>query len=234
MTDNPIQSILIDNREPHWMTRIKVEGAQTVVTQLQCGDVWIAAADGKLLIVERKTADDLLASIADGRLFDQAAGMVAMTPWSYIAVQGTLEPALNGKTVSDGQPVNWTWASVQGALQTVQEMGVAVVYLPPAEEHRQFEEFLIRLAARDRGPVRQGAPRKVELLAPGMALLMALPGIGPDRAKSLLEQAGTAAYALAALTDDLIPITGIGDGTRAKVREALGIDAGVKIDLITA
>ena len=155
-----------------------------------------------------------------------------MTPWSYIAVQGTWEPAINGKTVSDGQPVNWNWASVQGALQTVQEMGVAVVYL--SNDPDEFTAFLVRLAARDRGPVRQGAPRKVELLAPGMALLMALPGIGPDRAKSLLEQAGTAAYALAALTDDLIPITGIGDGTRAKVRAALGIDAGVKIDLITA
>lgn len=229
-TDNAIQSILVDFREPLWLHRIAVDGAQTVVTQLQCGDVWVAAADGKLLIVERKTADDLLASIADGRLFDQAASMVAMTPWAYVAIEGTLAPQANGNTFSDGAPVNWRWSSVQGALQTIQEMGVAVVYLSGREE---MKPFLIRLAARDRGVVRQGGPRKVELLAPGMALLMALPGIGPDRAKSLLEQAGTAAYALAALTDDLIPIAGIGDGTRAKVRDALGITDGVKIDLIT-
>lgn len=232
MNDNPIQSVLIDHREPPFMHRLKFDGAQTVVTQLQCGDVWVAAADGKLLIVERKTADDLLASIADGRLFDQAAGMVAMTPWSYIAVQGTLEPAINGKTVCDGAPVNWEWAAVQGALQTVQEMGVAVIYLPPADERGKFAEFITRLARRDRGPVRVGGVRKPELLAPGMALLMALPGIGPDRAKSLMELAGTAAFALSALTDDTLAIPGIGDGTRAKVRDALGITGGARLELI--
>lgn len=231
MTENAIQSILIDHREPHWMQRIAVEGAQTVVTQLQCGDVWVAAADGKLLIVERKTADDLLASIADGRLFDQAAGMVNMTPWSYIVVQGQISPTRDGKTLADGAPVNWRWAAVQGALQTVQEMGVAVIYLN--REPEEFTAFLVRLAARDRGSVRTGGARKVELLAPGMALLMALPGIGPDRAKILLEQAGTAAYALEFLSDG-VTVAGIGDGTRAKVREALGLMDGTKLEVVAS
>jgi len=234
MTENPIQSVLTDFREPLWLQRLTFDGAITAVTQLQCGDVWIAAADGALLIVERKTADDLLASIADGRLFDQAAAMVAMSPWSYIAVQGTLEPAAGGKTVADGQPVNWHWAAVQGALQTVQEMGVAVIYLPPADEHAQFEAFLTRLAKRDRGPVRVGGPRKIELLQPGMALLMALPGVGPDRAKTLMEQAGTAAFALSALTDPMLNLIGIGDGTRAKVREALGLAPDFKLEIVNA
>ena len=92
------------------MHKLKFDGAITAVTQLQCGDVWIAAADNALLIVERKTADDLLASIADGRLFDQSAAMVAMSPWRYIVVQGTLTPALDGKTFADERLVNWQWA----------------------------------------------------------------------------------------------------------------------------
>jgi ERCC4-type nuclease len=211
------------------MHRLKVEGAQTVVTQLQCGDAWIAAADGKLLIVERKTADDLLASIADGRLFDQAAAMTAMTPWSYIAVEGVLEPSPNGKTISQRNPTGWQWAAVQGALQTVQEMGVAVVYLSGPEE---FAPFIERLARRDRSAVRVGAVRKPELLAPGMSLLMSLPGIGPDRAKNLLEQAGTAAFALSCMTDDHLNVIGIGKETRAKVREALGLEVGARLEIV--
>lgn len=231
MSENPIQSVLVDNREPIFMHKLKFDGAITAVTQLQCGDVWIAAADNALLIVERKTADDLLASIADGRLFDQSAAMVAMSPWSYIVVQGTLTPALDGKTFADERLVNWQWAAVQGALQTVQEMGVAVVYLSGRAD--EFQLFLQRLAARNRGPVRAGGARKVELLAPGMALLMALPGVGPDRAKSILEQCGTAAFALSVLTDDMLNLIGIGDGTRAKVREALGLADGLKLEVTT-
>ncbi len=229
MTKNAIQSVLIDHREPLWMQRLQFDDAPTVVTQLQCGDAWIAAGDDKLLIIERKTADDLLASIADGRLFEQAAAMTAMSPWSYIAVEGTPAPGAGGKTLADGRAVNWQWAAVQGALQTVQEMGVAVVYLSDPEE---FRPYFIRLAKRDRTAVRVGGVRKVELLAPGMALLMALPGIGPDRAKNLLEQAGTAGQALSVLSDDTVNVPGIGDGVRAKVREALGLADGLRLEVM--
>jgi len=231
MTQNQILSVLIDHREPLWMQRLQFDDASTVVTQLQCGDAWIAAADDCLLIIERKTADDLLASIADGRLFDQAGDMVAMSPWSYVVVEGVLAPAADGKTLADGRVTNWRWASVQGALQTIQEMGVAVVYLPdsPAE----FQRYLERLAKRERGTVRVGGVRKAELLAPGMSLLMSLPGVGPDRAKTLLEQAGTAAFALSVLSDDAIAVPGVGDGVRSRVREALGLTANMKLDVIT-
>jgi ERCC4-type nuclease len=232
MTENPIQSVLIDHREPLWLQRLAFDGATTAVTQLACGDVWLAASDGALLIIERKTADDLLASIADGRLFDQAAAMVAMSPWSYIAIQGTLAPAADGRTLAADVLVNWQWAAVQGALQTVQEMGVAVIYLN--EHNGDFAAFLARLAKRSRAAVRAGAPRKVELLAPGLSLLMALPGIGSDRAETLMQQAGTAAYALSCLTDNGLNIIGIGPGTRAKAREALGLREGEYIDVATA
>lgn len=231
MTQDTIQSVLIDHREPPHVQRLAFDGATVAVTQLTCGDIWVAAADGNLLVIERKTANDLLASIADGRLFDQAAAMVDMSPWAYIAVEGTLTPTRDGKTLADGAPVNWRWASVQGALQTVQELGVAVVYLSGSDE---LAPYIERLARRDRGPVRAGAVRKPELLAPGMALLLALPGIGPDRAKSMLEQAGTAAFALSVLTDDTLNLIGIGKETRLKAREALGIPADCKLEIVTA
>lgn len=231
MTQDTIQSVLIDHREPPHVQRLAFDGATVAVTQLACGDIWVAAADGNLLVIERKTANDLLASIADGRLFDQAAAMVDMSPWAYIAVEGTLAPSRDGKTLADGAPVNWRWASVQGALQTVQELGVAVVYLFGPEE---LAPFIDRLARRDRGPVRVGGVRKPELLAPGMALLMALPGVGPDRAKTMLEQAGTAAFALSILTDDTLNLIGIGKETRAKAREALGVPADCKLEIVTA
>lgn len=212
------------------MHRLTFGDATVAVTQLQCGDIWVAAADDQLLIIERKTAEDLLASIADGRLFDQAAAMVDMSPWSYVVIQDTLVPSPDGKTIAGEIPKNWQWSAVQGALQTIQEMGVAVVYLPDSAV--EFQKFIERLAKRDRGTVRVGGVRKAEILAPGMSLLMSLPGVGPDRAKALLEQAGTAAFALSVLSDDGIPVPGVGDGVRSKVREALGLTGGAKLEVV--
>ncbi len=152
---------------------MNLDGAQIVPTQLRCGDVWLAANDGQLLIVERKTVDDFLASIADGRLFDQSSAMVQTSPWSYMAIQGTLAPNRQGTTTVGRTQTNWQWSAVQGALQTIQELGVTVIHLDhnPAE----FVRFLRRLADRDRGHVRAAGIRKPELLTPGMTLLMSLP-----------------------------------------------------------
>ena len=232
MKQPAIQSAIVDHREPLWMHRLQLDGATVVVSQLQCGDVWLAAADGKLLIIERKTVTDLLASIADGRLFEQAAAMVAMSPWSYIVVQGTLESARDGRTLAAGMVTNWQWAAVQGALQTAQEMGVAVIYL--SGDDADFAAFLCRLAARDRSAVRAGAPRKVEMLLPGMAALMALPGIGGDRAKLLLDTWSSAAWALTWLTDPHADgeVPGIGKATRDSIRAALGVPDNSRLELV--
>ena len=62
-----IQSIMIDSREPQWMQMLRPAGIQPAVTALDAADVWVATADGQLLVIERKTVADLLASIADGR-----------------------------------------------------------------------------------------------------------------------------------------------------------------------
>lgn len=221
---NLIQSVLIDHREPPWMRRLAYEGVTTVIGQLNCGDVWIGTTDGALLIVERKTAEDLLASIADGRLFEQAAAMVQVSPWAYIVVQGVITPTTDGKARVNGTDTNWHWSSIQGALQTVQELGVAVVYVSAGA--RDFWAFLDRLAKRERGSVRANGARKPQLLDPGMLVLMGLPGIGETRAKLLIEQAGSAAWALVYLTDLTWQsnITGIGDETKNKVRAALGLE----------
>lgn len=226
-----IQSVLIDTREPRWVQQLRFDGATVATTQLSCGDLWVVPADGRLLVIERKTTDDLLNSIGDGRIFDQASRMADTSPWSYVVVQGHIAPAANGKTASGPQTRNWQWSSVQGALQTVQELGVAVVYIPDGE--REFHTFVERLAARDRGHVRAAGPRRAELYAPGMLPLLALPGIGDDRAKLLLEQLSSAAWAIEYLTDPHWDgeqhVPGIGKQIKNGVRAALGLPPEFKL-----
>jgi len=203
---------------------------------LAVGDVLALPDDGAPVLVERKTAGDLLMSIADGRLLDQAGAMRAVTDWSYLVVTEPMFPGRHGQVLYDrrvgsrvgGYSVDtqWTWEALQGALLTVQDLGVGVVWCGGDD---RFERTVLWLAGRARGPVtlprRDGVP-----LDDRLAVLGALPGVGPERARALLEKTGTVAWALQALTE-LRPdrgqeVAGIGPKTRANVRRVLGLHDG--------
>lgn len=230
-----IQSIMIDSREPQWMQMLRPAGIQPAVTALDAADVWVATADGQLLVIERKTVTDLLASIADGRLFVQAARMRELSPWAYVVVQGHLVADERGTVYAAGKPTRWQWTSLQGSLQTVQELGVMIVYID--EGATAMCDYIERLAGRDRNHIRLGAPRRGEMYAPQMLPLLGMPGIGDERAKQLIETFGTAAWAIEFLTDPHwdgeAHVPGIGAGIKRGVRAALGLPDDMKLCIRT-
>ena len=218
-----IQAAMIDSREPDWVRRLTFGGAPCSVATLDYGDVLATTDDGALVAVERKTASDLLGSLADGRLWPQLAGMRALTPWSYLVVTGRLAPSASGYVTTDRGVSKWTWASVQGALVQAQEMGVVVVQ---AASDSDFEPTVMRLGARDHGETVQIKPVKAaSILSEAERILCALPGVGLERAQAIVEHCGRACWALAFLTetdsDESVP--GIGPGVKRKIRKALGL-----------
>lgn len=225
-----INSIVIDSREPHWVQQLTFGGVPVAVAMLEAGDVMIATDDNKIVLVERKTADDLLNTIKDGRLFPQAAKMKAVSPWCYLVITGELTQH-HGKVMTDHRITGWNWDSVQGALLTAQELGVGVIFAD------DFEQAVIRLASRDREDVTIRPPRVPSILSEGEAALTALPGIGVDRLSSLLEHTGSPAWALTYLTDpdsdSSIDVPGIGQITRLRVRRALRLKENEKLSVIT-
>ena len=218
-----IQAAMIDSREPEWVQRLQFGAPHCVPTLLDTGDVWLSTNDGSLLIVERKTADDLVSSIRDGRLLNQAYAMRQRTPWAYLVITGALAPAPDG-TVRTDRPTRWQWSSLQGALLSVQEIGVMVAY---AAQDKDYEETVIRLAQRKREAEKVIRPAiDTRVMSPQEAVLTALPGIGYERARALLEYFdGDAAIALCWLTQlaTFNDVDGIGDGVKRGVRHALAL-----------
>lgn len=217
-----LTAVLIDQREPDWIKRFTFGNALVVTTLLEHGDFQITCDDGAVVLVERKTASDLLASIADGRLFAQASGMIQASRWSYLLITGEITPTRDGKTIADGIPTGWNFASVQGALLSVQEMGVFAVW---CGGNTQVESTITQIANRSRNEQTVIAPARAPVtLSSGEAALIALPGIGLDRMDALMQHAGTPAQALEFLTDITTNgIAGIGPQTKSKVRKALGL-----------
>lgn len=216
-----LNAVLIDSREPKHIQNIKIGDIVPMIQMLPTGDAWLACHDTNI-IVERKTPTDLLASIADGRIFEQCAKMAVASPWSYVIITGYLS-VQDGQVVSNGQVTNWNARSVQGALLTIQELGIEIAY---CDGDREFANTLEWLANRDRGEIKIKPQRRDAVMqSADESLLCALPGISDKRAADLLKFCGTAAWALSYLTDDDNPnsVPGVGPGTRKRARQALGL-----------
>lgn len=215
-----LQAIMLDSREPSEIQAMNF-GCPSVVTALETGDLWASCADGNLLVIERKTPTDLLASIGDNRLFLQAGKMRERSPWCYLVITGWLTPSHDGKTIVNGRVQGWQWASVQGALLTVQELGVHVAY---CDHDNNYPRTVQQIANRERTERVLPPVNTARVMAPGEQVLVGLPGIGLERAQMMLARFRPA-EALAWLTwiDTVQQVAGIGNGIKVNVRRALGL-----------
>lgn len=214
-----ILAVMVDQREPEWVQRLKFGGVPTTVTLLDTGDLHIAAGDGTLILVERKTPDDFLGTLRDERLFPQCANMLGLTRWAYLVITGEFRRGPGGKVVTDRE-TGWNYAAVQGALLSLQEMGIFVVF---SGGEQDYETCILRLADRKHDPQLLLAPaRPHSSLGLAEAFLCGLPGMGPERARHLMDYCGTAKMALMALTDGK-PIPGIPSNVQRNARMMLGL-----------
>lgn len=216
-----IQTVLIDVKQPSMLDHLGYDGATTLRTPLAAGSLNLIAHDQQLLAIERVLVDSIPMAIRRGTLKDRAAAMRQITPWCYLVIVGdALACDRKGKAIITGQTTGWDWRSIQGALASIQELGVVVLSCP---NDTQFGELLVTLARRDRGPTRVAPLREALFATPEELLLQALPGIGEEKAEQILAACGGAARALIALTECDYAPAGIGPKTIASVRQALGL-----------
>lgn len=237
-----ITAVMIDTREPEWVKNLKFGGLPVMVNKLEMGDVWGVTDDGHTLMIERKTPDDFLGSLRDERLMPQLArlaeprqaqqlrGYGGPTSWPYLVITDEFKRA--GNKVYTSRETGWSWSALQGALLTIQEMGVQIVTCGGDED---FEACVLRLGQRNRAEVMNLLPpRQPVLWGPKEAFIASLPGIGPEKTERILQWAGgSLAHALIGLTDLSLacPVEGVGELTRKKISRFLGLNPEQKLDL---
>lgn len=230
-----LKAVVHDSREPSWVQAMTFgPDVPVTVTTLPCGDAWLACDDGATIVVERKTIPDLVSSIEDNRLFGQAAEMVKATDWAYVVVQG--KPWIKDNCLvldGSGTPSGWTWASVRGALRTVQEMGACVDFLM-SNAQENYRKTLIQLANHKRGNVRIKRKREAVMRSPGEEVLCSLPQISDGRAQALLSHCGNAAAALMYLTSTGgSEVRGIGQSIKDSAKFALGLPEWAELTIVS-
>ena len=126
--------LVIDNREHDLIQKIQPL-AQPLIEQLDVGDI-LFREDGKtILIIERKTVNDLKASICDGRGREQKARLLGSTPRQRIIylVEGSLDKPMSSKI--SGLPVSTLVGSL---INTQLRDGIKVYKTSTLDESAEF------------------------------------------------------------------------------------------------
>jgi ERCC4-type nuclease len=163
------------------------------------------------VLVERKSATDLAASLVDGRLFPQVARLAHSGYRSLLLIEGprrTTTPrvhdhALEGTLVSIA--VMWRLPVLYACDA---DQSVRLLRFMADQVHGRQEQVLRRF---DRKPKRLASRR--------LFLLQALPGIGPALARRLLGHFGSIERIMVADVAALAEVGGIGAKKAARIRE---------------
>ncbi len=215
-----IEAIVVDSREPEWVQKLTFNGIPTMVQYMEHGDLMAACDDGSLILVERKTPDDFLNSLKDGRLFPQLAPLYYASKWSYLMITGELQRGMGDHVVTDRGLTGWSWTAVQGAILSIQEMGVMVTFCAGDSD---YEAAVLRLGNRNHEDViNLVPPRFPRVISNKEAIIAALPGIGIERLPLVMEAAGNnPSVALQILTDPQCEIPGVPKGIKNRIRNSL-------------
>lgn len=209
--------IIVDYREKNSDIpyRLQSLGLEIEYRNLKVGDYIVGN-----IIVERKTAEDFVASIIDGRLSEQLFKMSASAELSYLVVVGFLSEAMMKHDINRKAVIS---ALVSASLKRAPIGKSGVVVVNTVETSFDFAYFIERLAKRiEDGDVWRLPPipkittkgGEMDLM---IAMLTAIPNVGVDKARRLLEHFGNIRSIANASIGELTSVKGIGIETAKNI-----------------
>ncbi len=192
--------ILVDVREPERIVEmLKSMGVELHKRRLSIAD-YVITHSSYSIAVERKNANDYVNSILDGRLFDQVYNLSKSYEVSFICIIGTPDFDRLKKEAFLGSLLSI-------ALKT---KGRVV----PVQFENEFDFCLaLKLLNRqvENGKVTAFPMLRKFKVEDSIAMLTAIPGIGVEKARRLLNRFGSVYNIVNASIADLMKVEGIGE-----------------------
>lgn len=215
-------------------------GADFVITncKVPATDKTLKIHANKGISVQRKDIGDLVSSMQgnDGRVWRQLIRMKLLCAYPVLLIVGDLKAKKNVDSngevyhtaVVDGRELGVRYFAVVGAIEAWQRRGGYVSWL--SRDTLMFDWCNIQLRHLQKGWGTQYVPRTpvqpLELMSEIETSLMTIPGLGPERARALYEEAHkimdrpTMIDCFRILKDR--PVEGIGKVTRDKALKYIG------------
>lgn len=204
--------VIVDDREhDHVLTYLKnYSKLEISINRLVIGDYQFEDK----MIFERKTFVDFAKSIIDGRLFDQMCRMIRSPIRGVLILEGTQKDLVN---------VGVSREAMQGALVMITVvLGIPILRSMNPEESAKLMIYAANQISSitNLTPYRHVRRPKGKLKAQ-LQILQGLPGVGPLRAKLLLEKFGNIEEVINASSSELQLVTGIGKKTANQIKWAV-------------
>jgi DNA excision repair protein ERCC-4 len=188
-------------------------GVKVDFSQLKLGDYILSPSTA----VERKSVRDFVSSLYDGRLFNQVNELTKSFPNAFVLVEG--DPG-------EISMISRNPRSYYGAMAALTlTFNVKTLFTPsPRDTALALEAMAARLGrgGRDRPAVIYQAPSKsVEEHKQQVYLVQALPSIGPNLARRLLERFGTPRGVFTASVPQLAMVPGLGRVRAERIAKTL-------------
>mgnify|MGYP001770774873 FL=1 len=201
--------IVADNREmaSNLPALLKELGISVRFEQLAVGD-YVISDD---IAIERKTINDFISSIFDGRLFRQANDISSVYKQPILLVEGdiTLIPSL-----VNNQKVYY------GALASLAiNYPLKLVFVPSVNESAIFIERLVYNLHKESRPRNIVKEKGETIKEQQLSLLASLPGVGEKLAEKMLKRFGSPIKALTAPTTSLAEV--VGSARAQKIKQIL-------------
>jgi len=203
--------IIIDEREkksgiPNLLIAI---GIKTEIKTLQIGDYIV----GPETVVERKSIQDLISSVFDGRLFDQCSRLKEHFQNPILLVEGNVDEI---ESITENPLVFY------GALSTVSiDFKIPIIPTPNASHTAKLLVSLCSKKESIKGPFLKKIKKSNNIQKQQLSVLCSLPGIGEKIAIRILEKYGSPFIALSATSKELGKIPGLGETRAKKIKNML-------------
>ncbi|NJE04949.1 DEAD/DEAH box helicase [Thermococcus sp. M36] len=188
---------------------LKELGAEVEVRTLDIADYVVSEEVG----IERKSANDFIQSIIDGRLFDQVERLKKAYEKPVIIIEGELYGIRNVHP-----------NAIRGAIAAVTlDWGVPILFSSGKEETAQFIYLLAKREQEERKKeVRLRSEKKALTLAERQRLIVeGLPNVSATLAKRLLKHFGSVERVFTATEEELQEVEGIGPKKAREIRKVI-------------
>lgn len=208
--------IIADIHEPKRIIRglVSAFGDQGVrVMSRKAGDYAFKTHQNEVVIVERKSCDDLMNSLFDNSLIDQLRNALRHGDIVYLLIEGWRTVDHDGLIRTKSKTYSVTWEFVENLLDELQDVGIKLRYSPNLMGTvRSLKSLYTLYQKEERVALKRVKRSRFKADHPGVEILHAIFQGGVDRKKALaiLEQCGSVRGFDRASLKDRMRVPGIG------------------------
>ena len=203
--------IIVDDREKKSgiPDLLKSIGLNIEMKTLPIGDYIVAPET----IVERKSIRDLMASVFDGRLFDQCTRLKEHFEHPIVLMEGNVDEI---EEITENPLIFY------GAISTVVlDFKIPVIPTPSATHTAKLLVSMCSRKDTPKGPYLKKIKKSSDIEKQQLSVLCSLPGIGEKFAVRMLEKFGTPLKVFSATTAELAKVEGLGEARAKKIKKTL-------------